>query len=78
MGIGDWGLGIGDWGLGIGSYLQYREIYKVKMAENLYSEKSLLRLRRVTYEDEELLLRWANDPATRASILRLFLSIVIS
>lgn len=31
------------------------------------TENSLLRLRKVTYEDEELLLRWANDPATRAS-----------
>lgn len=31
------------------------------------TENSLLRLRKVTYDDEELLLRWANDPATRAS-----------
>lgn len=31
------------------------------------TENSLLRLRKVTYEDEELLLQWANDPATRAS-----------
>lgn len=36
------------------------------MAENLYSEKSLLRLRKVTYEDEELLLRWASKNVEEA------------